>query len=145
MDCRCFAVDYSHRKKGMTSHTLSLACYQVLSPCGITGSENTTEDTGISLSVHLPARAGARGGSLEQGVGSEGPQRELDRSCNRNEHPSEVHHHPVTDTLFIYDPMEVVIIFGEKHSRFTKARLLDVTAIQNHVPGNRVRPDPVKW
>ena len=85
MDCWGFASNCCHRKKGMTSHTLSLACYQVLAPRGTTGSENTTEDTGISLYAWYPARAGARVASLGQGNSSKGPQREMDRSCNRNE------------------------------------------------------------
>ena len=61
----------------MTSHTLLLACYQVLAPCGWAGSKNTTEDTGISLHCHLLGRAWARRGSLEQINSSKGPHREM--------------------------------------------------------------------
>ena len=49
MERQGFMFDCSYRKKGMTLHTLSLACYQVLAPCGTTGPKNTTEDTGITL------------------------------------------------------------------------------------------------
>ena len=128
----------------MTSHTLSLACYQVLSPRGTTGSENTTEDTGISLYRYLPVGAGPRAGSLEQGNSSEGPQRGLDRSCNRNEHPPEVHHHPMPDALFIDDLVEVVIILGEEHRRMGKTGFFYVAALQNHISRNRICPDAVQ-
>lgn len=67
----------------------------------------------------------------------------MDRSSYRNEHPPKVHHHPATDASFIHDVMKVIIKPREEHRRMADARVVDVAAIHDNVPGERIRPQPV--